>query len=85
MAVSHFGMIFSSPETKHLKMKRFLESNWSQIKGQLIRKYDALSEPDLNYEEGREHQLLRRLQMKLDLTYQELLLEMKKIITSNEA
>lgn len=65
-------------------MKRFLESNWQQIKRQLKRKYSELSDKDLTYNEGRERELLSRLQLKLDLGREELIHEMKEIITTSD-
>ena len=63
-------------------MKRFLESNWQQIKARLCQKYDQLNEKDLTYSEGREEELIGRLQMKLDLAKDELINEFRQLITS---
>lgn len=62
-------------------MKRFLESNWRQIRNRLRQKYNQLTEKDLSYAEGQEEELLRRLQIKLDLAKDELINEFKDLIT----
>ncbi|GHE74948.1 MULTISPECIES: general stress protein CsbD [Roseivirga] len=62
-------------------MKRFLESNWSQIAPRLRSRYGQLSERDLHWEDGEENELLRRLERKLDCDRQELFREMKALIT----
>lgn len=41
------------------------KGNWNQVKGKLKEKYGELTEDDLQYEEGKEDQLLGRLQEKL--------------------
>lgn len=42
-----------------------LKGNWNEIKGKLKEKYADLTDDDLQYAEGKEDQLLGRLQKKL--------------------
>lgn len=46
--------------------------NWNIIKGKLKQKYADLTDDDLWYAEGKEDELLGRLQRKLVLTEEEL-------------
>ncbi len=41
-----------------------IEGNWNQIKGKLKQKYSNLTDDDLTYIEGKEDELLGRLQEK---------------------
>ncbi|MEL6945413.1 MAG: CsbD family protein [Bacteroidota bacterium] len=41
-----------------------VKGNWNQIKGNLKQKYAELSDDDLAYEEGKEDELLGRIQEK---------------------
>ncbi len=41
------------------------KGNWNEIKGKLKEKYGELTDDDLQYSEGKEDQLLGRLQQKL--------------------
>ncbi len=45
-----------------------IKGNWNQLKGKLKQKYSELSEDDLVYAEGKEDELLGRLQEKLGKT-----------------
>lgn len=42
-----------------------LKGNWNQIKGKLKQEYGELTDDDLAYQEGKEDELLGRLQEKL--------------------
>lgn len=42
-----------------------VKGNWNQIKGKMKEKYGELTDDDLEYTEGKEDQLLGRLQKKL--------------------
>lgn len=42
-----------------------LKGNWNQIKGKLKQKYGQLTDDDLSFAEGKEEELLGRLQEKL--------------------
>lgn len=41
------------------------KGNWNQVKGKMKEKYGELTDDDLQYSEGKEDQLLGRLQQKL--------------------
>ena len=45
-----------------------IKGNWNQLKGKLKQKYSELSDDDLAYAEGKEDELLGRLQEKLGKT-----------------
>jgi uncharacterized protein YjbJ (UPF0337 family) len=42
-----------------------MQGSWNEVKGKLKQKYASLTEDDLLYEEGREDELMGRLQSKL--------------------
>lgn len=42
-----------------------IKGNWNELKGKLKQKYADLTEDDLLFEEGKEEELLGRLQKKL--------------------
>ncbi len=42
-----------------------IKGNWNELKGKLKQKYADLTEDDLLFEEGKEDELLGRLQRKL--------------------
>jgi uncharacterized protein YjbJ (UPF0337 family) len=48
-----------------------LKGNWNELKGKAKQKYANLTDDDLAYEEGKEDELLGRLQKKLGKTKQE--------------
>ena len=45
-----------------------VKGNWNQIKGKLKQEYGELTENDLIFEEGKEEELVGRLQEKLGKT-----------------
>ncbi len=45
-----------------------IKGNWNQIKGKLKEKYAQLTDDDLKYIEGKEDQLIGRLQERLGKT-----------------
>ena len=49
-----------------------LRGNWNELKGKLKQKYAELTDDDLIYEEGREDELIGRLQQKLGKTNREI-------------
>jgi len=49
-----------------------LKGNWNVIKGSLKQKYAELTDDDLAYEEGKEDELLGRLQKKVGDTRENL-------------
>lgn len=48
------------------------KGNWNELKGKIKQKYANLTDNDLMYEEGKEEELLGRLQKKTGKTKQEL-------------
>ena len=48
------------------------KGNWNEVKGKVKQKYADLTDDDLLYEEGKEDELLGRLQKKTGKTKQEL-------------
>lgn len=48
------------------------KGNWNELKGKIKQKYANLTDNDLLYEEGKEEELLGRLQQKTGKTKQEL-------------
>jgi len=49
-----------------------IKGNWNVIKGKLKQEYAELTDDDLVYEEGKEDELMGRLQKKLGKTKEEL-------------
>ncbi|HXJ60981.1 MAG TPA: CsbD family protein [Verrucomicrobiae bacterium] len=49
-----------------------LKANWNIIKGKLKQKYAALTDDDLAYVEGKERELIGRIQQRTGKTTQEL-------------
>jgi uncharacterized protein YjbJ (UPF0337 family) len=52
--------------------KLAMQGNWNQIKGKLKQKYGDLTDDDLTFEQGKEDELLGRLQEKLGKTKEEI-------------
>ena len=48
-----------------------LKGNWNVIKGKIKQEYADLTEDDLRYQEGKEDELLGRLQRKMGKTKEE--------------
>lgn len=49
-----------------------IKGNWNELKGKLKQKYADLTDDDLMYEDGREDELIGRLQKKLGKTEREI-------------
>ena len=56
-----------------------IKGNWNQVKGKLKQKYGSLTDDDLVYVEGKEDELLGRLQKKTGKSYEELKKEIKEL------
>jgi uncharacterized protein YjbJ (UPF0337 family) len=54
-----------------------LRGNWNEIKGKLKQKYGQLTDQDLIFAEGKEDELLGRLQKRLGRTKDELRAEIE--------
>jgi uncharacterized protein YjbJ (UPF0337 family) len=52
--------------------KLIAKANWNVVKGKLKQKYANLTDDDLTYVEGKEDELLGRLQKKIGRTKEEL-------------
>jgi uncharacterized protein YjbJ (UPF0337 family) len=53
-------------------MKLQMKGSWNEIKGKLKQKYGQLTDDDLTFAEGKEEELLGRLQKRLGRTEDEL-------------
>lgn len=48
-----------------------VKGNWNELKGKMKQEYAELTDDDLAYEEGKEDEMLGRLQQKVGKTKQE--------------
>jgi uncharacterized protein YjbJ (UPF0337 family) len=55
-----------------------IKGNWNQIKGKLKQKYAQLTDDDLTFAEGKEDELLGRLQTRLGRSKEELRREIEE-------
>ena len=60
-----------------LVMNLQLKGNWNEVKGKLKQKYGQLTDDDLAFDEGKEDELLGRLQKRLGRTKDELRAEIE--------
>lgn len=60
-----------------LVMNLQLKGNWNEVKGKLKQKYGQLTDDDLAFAEGKEDELLGRLQKRLGRTKDELRAEIE--------
>jgi uncharacterized protein YjbJ (UPF0337 family) len=58
-------------------MKLQIKGNWNEVKGKLKQKYGQLTDDDLTFAEGKEDELLGRLQKRLGRTKDELRAEIE--------
>src|SRR6266700_2066945 len=56
-----------------------LKGNWNEVKGKLKQKYSQLTDDDLTFTEGKEDELLGRLQQKLGKTKEDLRREIESL------
>lgn len=56
-----------------------IKGSWNEIKGKLKQKYSELTDDDLAFTEGKEDELLGRLQNKLGKTKDEIKKELAKL------
>ncbi len=56
-----------------------LKGNWNEVKGKLKQKYSQLTDDDLTFTEGKEDELLGRLQQKLGKSKEDLKAEIEKL------
>ena len=57
----------------------YLKGNWNIIKGKLRQKYSQLTDTDLTYLEGKEDEMIGRLQQKLGKTRAEFVSEIEDL------
>ncbi|MCW3078213.1 MAG: CsbD family protein [Bacteroidetes bacterium] len=50
-----------------------IRGNWNEIKGKIKQQYADLSDDDLKYEEGKDDELLGRIQKKIGKTKDEII------------
>jgi len=55
-----------------------LKGNWNEIKGKLKQKYGQLTDDDLTFAEGKEDELLGRLQKRLGKSKEDVRREIEK-------
>ena len=55
------------------------KGNWNEVKGKLKQKYGQLTDDDLAFAEGKEHELLGRLQKRLGKSKEELRMEIESM------
>ncbi|MFV1882988.1 MAG: CsbD family protein [Balneola sp.] len=56
-----------------------IKGNWNETKGKLKQKYSELTEDDLMFAEGKEDELLGRLQKKLGKAKEEIIKEIENL------
>jgi uncharacterized protein YjbJ (UPF0337 family) len=56
-----------------------LKGNWNEIKGKLKQKYGELTDDDLKFAEGKDDELLGRLQQRLGRTKEEIRREIEAL------
>ena len=56
-----------------------IKGNWNQLKGKIKQKYSELTDDDLTYVEGKEDELLGRLQEKLGKSKDEIKKEINEL------
>jgi uncharacterized protein YjbJ (UPF0337 family) len=59
--------------------KLSIKGNWNEAKGKLKQKYGQLTDDDLAYAEGKEDELVGKLQKKLGKTRQEVIKEIESM------
>lgn len=56
-----------------------IKGNWNEIKGKLKQKFSELTDDDLSFTEGKEDELIGRLQKKLGKTKDEIKKELAEL------
>jgi uncharacterized protein YjbJ (UPF0337 family) len=69
----------SGCETSITMTKLEFKGGWNQVKGKLKQKYAQLSDDDLAFAEGKEDELLGRLEQKLGKTKEDLRKELEDL------
>jgi uncharacterized protein YjbJ (UPF0337 family) len=72
VAALRFGASRGTPECETQDMNTLqIKGNWNEIKGKLKQKYGQLTDDDLSFAEGKEDELIGRLQQRLGKTQEE--------------
>ena len=61
-------------------MKLRMKGSWNEVKGKLKQKYGQLTDDDLTFAEGKEDELLGRLQKRIGRTKDELRSEIENMV-----
>jgi uncharacterized protein YjbJ (UPF0337 family) len=70
--------IHAGPGPRKMCMTKLqLKGNWNEIKGKLKQKYGQLTDDDLTFAEGKDDELLGRLQQRLGRTKEEIRRELE--------
>lgn len=56
-----------------------IKGNWNELKGKLKQKYGQLTDDDLTFSEGKDDEMLGRLQKKLGRTKEEIRKEIERL------
>jgi len=56
-----------------------IKGNWNELKGKLKQKYGQLTDDDLTFSEGKDDEMLGRLQKKLGKTKEDIRREIEKL------
>jgi uncharacterized protein YjbJ (UPF0337 family) len=72
------GGIRAGAHLRNMVMTRLeLKGNWNEIKGKLKQKYGQLTDDDLTFAEGKDDELLGRLQQRLGKSKEEIRTELE--------
>ena len=79
MAIVTSGASIGASAYETRSMNKFqIKGNWNEIKGKLKQKYGQLTDDDLTFAEGKEDELLGRLQQRLGKTSEEIRREIEE-------
>jgi uncharacterized protein YjbJ (UPF0337 family) len=79
--LSHLKRLIIAPHAKPLSdmTKLQFKGGWNEVKGKLKQKYAQLTDDDLSFAEGKDEELLGRLQQKLGKTKEDLRRELEDL------
>lgn len=85
--MEHYPLIFVSNSEGKINNYNILttmndlliKGNWNEVKGKLKQRYSSLTDDDLAFTEGKEDELLGRLQKKLGKAKEELVSEIRDL------
>jgi uncharacterized protein YjbJ (UPF0337 family) len=78
---SYLKRLIVAPDAKYLSdmTKLQFKGGWNEVKGKLKQKYAQLTDDDLSFAEGKDEELLGRLQQKLGKTKEDLRRELEDL------